>query len=92
MKTFQRILIILGAATLVAVVLWAAVSVISIAILPTDTMDYPTPKDIDVSIAVPGFIGYIKPLILITLVVIVEQFIEKRFAKKKTEALSATPI
>ena len=86
MKTFKRILIILGVAALVALLTWAAVEVINIASLPTDTMDDIAPMPADLSITVPGFMGYIKPLVLMTLVVVIEQFIEKLFTKRGRRA------
>ena len=91
MKIFQRIFIILGLGVLVALVTWAAVSVISIANMPTDTMDYTAPMAPNVSIATPGFMGYIKPLVLITLVVVIEQIIENSINKKKRRAQITNP-
>lgn len=91
MKIFQRILIILGLGAIIALVTWAAVAVISIANLPTDTMDYAAPMAPEMSISTSGFMGYIKPLLMISLVVIIEQFIENLFGKKKktTQATNA---
>jgi hypothetical protein len=86
MKIFQRILIILGLSALMALVTWAAVTVISIANLPTDTMDFTAPITQEMSIPTSGFMGYIKPLLMISLVVIIEQFLENLFSKKKKRA------
>ena len=83
MKTLQRILIILAVAALLSLISWAAVNVITVASMPTDTMDYNPPMrtfNIDLGLS---FLGIFQSLVPIALIVAVEQIIEYLWGRKR---------
>jgi hypothetical protein len=83
MKSLQRVLIILAAAVLVSLITWSVVTVITIASMPTDTMDFtPQMPSIHIDMGL-SFLGIFKSLVPIVLIVAVEQAIETWLGRKR---------
>lgn len=92
MKTLQRIFILLTAAILVSLITWAVVTVVTIASLPTDTIDYyPSMPAFHIDLGLSS-LGIFESLVPITLIIVIEQVIEKwinKQRKKKSNIASA---
>ena len=83
MKTLQRILIILAATVLICLITWSIVTVVMIASMPIDTMDFtPQMPAIQIDMGLP-FLGIFKSLVPIALIVAVEQIIEYLWGRKR---------
>jgi purine-cytosine permease-like protein len=90
MKIAKRTLVILAAALLIILVGWAATNVVSLASMPTDTMELPV-KDHITDTANPLMaLGSFKNLVIIAAVVLGEQAIEAllRILRRNKKAAS----
>ena len=85
MKILQRIFVLLAAAVLVSLITWAAVTVVTVASLPTDTMDYyPSMPAFNIDMGMSS-LGIFQSLVPIALMVAVEQAIEKWLRRKRDQ-------